>query len=489
MSLKAAAAGGMVWTSVERWGQQALGLVVFTLLARLLDKEAFGLVALAGVYVAFVQMFATQGLGAAIVQRKELKPSHLDAAFWVSVVTALVLAALTVMFRGPLAVILESERIGPVLAWLAIDVPLMALSIVPGALLTREMKFKALARRTLVGTIVGGAVGVASAFLGFGVWSLVAQQLVGAAVSVVCLWFSVGWRPGVRADRRAFADLSAFSVGMLVNNVLWFISQRVDQAVIGTGLGVAALGAYSIAQKVVSMGLDALISPAQRVAMPAFSRMQADVSLLGRTFVRSTCLVCALALPAFLGTLLIGPRLIPAVFGTKWDAAVIPMQILCVAGIFRAVQTFVDPTFLALGRVRLYTWLFALYASLSGVGCWLAATHGMAAVAWAMVVAAGGTGVANFFVVSRLVRIPFGGLYAGMWPILVACGIMGLSVFGTERVLSGRVHELIVLVTQVVIGMVCYGTAVAVLARELWDELWSIAKLMRGQTQAVQPPA
>ncbi len=353
------------------------------------------------------------------------------------------------------------------------------------ALLTREMRFRSLAIRTTVGTTVGGCVGVVSALLGFGVWSLVAQQLAGAAVGVACLWSSVRWRPGVQANRAALADLSPFSGGVLGSNLLWFVSKRVDQTVIGIGLGVAALGAYTIAQRVVSLGNDVLATPAQSVAMPVFSKIQDDPERLGRMFVRSTSLVCALALPVFLGLLLVGPRLIPPMLGVKWKAAIVPMQILCVSGILRGAQTFVHPTFMALGRVGLYMWIFLLDAAASAIGCWLAATHGVAAVAWAVVVAAGVTGLVNFFVISRLVTLSFANLYAATWPILVACGIMALAVLGTERVLIGQVHELIVLVAQVVIGMVCYGTAVAVLARELWGELWNMAKLIGISTRIV----
>ena len=140
MSMKLAAARGIIWTSVDRWGRQFLGIAVFTMLARILGKEEFGLVALAGVYIAFVQMFITQGLGEALVQRKELKPSHVDVAFWLTIILALLLAALTITFRNSLAIILENERVAPVLAWLAVGIPLMALNIVPDGALDTGIK-------------------------------------------------------------------------------------------------------------------------------------------------------------------------------------------------------------------------------------------------------------------------------------------------------------------------------------------------------------
>jgi PST family polysaccharide transporter len=481
VSLKAVAARGIIWTAVEGWGRQFLGLAVFTVLARLLDKEAFGLVALAGVYIAFVQMFVKEGMGTAVVQRKELKPSHLDAAFWVNVVVAIILVGLTITFRGQLAVILENERVAPILGWLAVGMLLTAVSIVPGALLTREMKFRSLAIRTMTGTTVGGCVGVGLAVLGFGVWSLVAQQLVGSAVGMVCLWASVNWRPGVQANWAAFTDIASFSAGVLGHNLLWFVSTRVDQAVIGTGLGVAALGAYVVAQRVISLVMEMLTFPTQSVAMPAFSRIQDDPERLARTFEWSTILVCALAFPAFLSVLLIGPHLIPLVFGAKWEVSIVPMQILCVAGMLRAAQTFAHPTFMALGRVVLYMWIFAIDAVVSAVGCWFAAKYGLASVAWAVVMAAGVTGVANFLVLSNLVGLSFTSLITRIWPISVACTVMALAVLGTGRMLGGRVPDVIMVIVQTVAGAASYGMAFALFARQQWVELWTLAKLIRKQ--------
>ena len=312
------------------------------------------------------------------------------------------------------------------------------------------------------------------------------DKLVGAAMAVACLWASVRWRPGVKANWKGFVDLAPFSGGISTQLALVAVSTRFDQAVIGTGIGVAALGAYVVAQRVISLLMELLTAPMQSVAMPAFSKIQDDPVRLARAYERSTIMVCAFALPVFLGMILVGPNVIHMVFGAKWEASIVPMQILCVAGILRAAQTFVHPTFIALGRVGLYMLVFGFDAALSAVGCWIAATHGMAAVAWAVVFAAGATGVANLFVVSRLVCISFASLTAGIWPILAACGIMVLTVLGIDRSLSGRVNELTMVIAQAVAGAVVYSTAVSVLARDLWGELWSISKTMIGKKGMVQ---
>jgi O-antigen/teichoic acid export membrane protein len=482
LSLKAAARTNLVWAAAERWGAQLLAAVVFTVLARLLDRPVFGIVALANLYIGFVQIFVGQGIGVAIVQRKNLESSHLDTAFWINVGMAVVLAGATVALRHPAAALLGSDEVSPVLGVLALSLPLWALTVVPSALLERELKFKLLATRSLAASTVGGLVGVTAAFLGLGVWSLVLQQLVGATLTLVLLWSTVQWRPRLRASRKAFADLAPFSGSVMGNNVLWFISQRVDQGVIGRGLGVEALGTYSLAMRVVTLGLDAISAPVTRVAMPLFSGIQDESERLMRVFLRSTSLVCSVALPAFLGLFLVAPDLIPLVFGSKWEPAIVPTQILCVGGCVRVVQTFVHPTMMALGKAGLYMSLFALSAAASAAGCFLAAGHGVAAVAWAVVIAGAITGVANFLVLSRLLHFsPPAPLHA-LSPIVAGCGVLALAVIGVDRTLSGHVHALVNVSLQIVVGASAYAASMAFLARGLSAELWSTAKplFMRG---------
>jgi O-antigen/teichoic acid export membrane protein len=476
LSLKVAARTNLVWAAAASWGAQLLAAVIFTALARLLDKPVFGIVALANLYIGVVQIFVGQGVGVAIVQRKNLESSHLDTAFWINVGMAVALAGATIALRHPAGVLLGSDLVSPVLGVLALSLPLWALTVVPTALLERELKFKVLATRSLTASVISGVVGVTAAFLGLGVWSLVLQQLVGAALTVVLLWSTVPWRPRLRATRKAFADLAPFSGNLMGNNLLWFVSLRFDQGVIGRGLGVEALGTYSLAMRVVTLGIEAIAVPATRVAMPLFSGIQDQTERLRRAFLRSTSLVCSVALPAFLGLLLVAPDLMPIIFGSKWQAAIVPIQILCVLGCVRAVQTFVHPTMMALGRPGVYTSTFVLSAVASAAGCLLTARHGVAAVAWAVVLASAITGLANFIILSRLLGFSSAALVQAVSPIAAGCGVLVLGVIGVNHGVRAHVHPLVTVVLEIVVGGLVYTASMAVLARGLSAELWSTAK-------------
>jgi polysaccharide transporter, PST family len=485
MSLRHAASRNIVWSAVERWGGQLLAVIVFTLLARLLDKPLFGMMALANIYVAFVQIFVTQGMGLALIQTPRLERSHLDTAFWLNVGIALTLAGMTVLFRNEAAAFLGSADVAPVLAWLALALPLSALSVVPSAILQRELKFKPLAARSLASAAVSGVVGIGAALLGFGIWSLVLQQLIAACASTILLWSSVDWRPGFHQNRRALGDLLPFSASVMGNDLLWLTSQRVDQAFIGRGLGVEALGGYFVSLRVVNIGLDAVAAPTQAVAMPLFSGIQDQPERLGRIFLRSTSLVCSIAFPAFVGLLLVAPRLLPAVFGAKWNDAVLPLQILCVAGCVRAAQTFVHPSMLALGKPGIYTAIFTLNALVSALTCFLAARYSVAAVAYAVLISGVITGFVNCALLARLLRFHLTALGSNLLPILSACGLVVLALVTLDSTLSEHLGGLAIIAVQAAVATSVYIGSMMVLAPAIWAEFRVITKLITGKSSGV----
>jgi len=200
MSLRQRAVRAVTWSAVSAGGAQLAGVLIFVALARLLPPEAFGLVAWAGVFMGFLQIFVTAGLSQSLVQREHLEDGHLDAALYASLALTAAIGAIVVLGAGPLATFLDEPALAPVLGWLALVLPLNALAAVPQAILRRELRFKPLAMRVLTANTIGGIAGIAMALLGFGIWALVGQQVVTAATAAVVLWTSITWRPGLRGS-------------------------------------------------------------------------------------------------------------------------------------------------------------------------------------------------------------------------------------------------------------------------------------------------
>ena len=157
--MKRTAVLSALWAAGESWSLRGVSLLVFLVLARLVDPAAFGLVALAAVYVTTVQALSDQGLATALIQRENLEEAHKDSAFWANLAVGAILALATLALARPAAAFYSEPRLAVILRWYALWPLLGSLSVVQQALLRRAMRFRELALRQLAGAIAGGIVG------------------------------------------------------------------------------------------------------------------------------------------------------------------------------------------------------------------------------------------------------------------------------------------------------------------------------------------
>ena len=127
MSMQRKALSGALWGAGASWGFRGISALVFLILARLVDPSAFGLVALAAVYVMTVQALSDQGLATALIQRETIEEAHKDSAFWANLFIGVAIALLTVIFAGPLARLYGEPRLAPILRWYAVGPVLTSL--------------------------------------------------------------------------------------------------------------------------------------------------------------------------------------------------------------------------------------------------------------------------------------------------------------------------------------------------------------------------
>jgi O-antigen/teichoic acid export membrane protein len=385
MSLKQKAVKGIVWSAIQKLGGQAISFIVFSLLARLLAPADFGLVAMASVYLAFLQVFVDQGYAEAIVQRQTVDKEHLDTAFWVSISTSILLTIASIVAAKDIATAFKTPELAPVIAALSPTFLFAALNSVQRALFSRRLEFKAMAARTLAASTAGGIVGVILAVLGYGVWSLVWQQLVNGVVGVLVLWKASDWQPGFHLSFRHLKELSSFSANILGFNILNFFNRRADDFLIGYYLGPIALGYYTIAYRILLLATD-LMRTLSGVALPTFSRLQDDRDRLQRAYHKAIQLTSLTAFPTFLGLAALANELIPTLFGQQWTPSIPVMQILALIGIVHALNNIGVNVIKAMGRPDWNLRVNVINALLNVTAFVLVVRFGIVAVAAAYVI-------------------------------------------------------------------------------------------------------
>ncbi len=304
----------------------------FILLARLLTPADFGLVALAAVVTSLVGLLVSAGLTDYLIQVKELRKELVDSAFLFSLAVGTSLTLLLLALASPLANALGEPALTPVLRALAPLFFINGLVSVAQACLVRALRFPILNLAYAIGAIVSSVAGVAIVLLGHGVWGLVAQTLVEAAVSGALIVRVSRFRPGRAFSRSALGEMLSFGGRVLAMNYLSLASTRLDNLLVGVFLGPAALGLYSVAYKFLEQVQDILLTSFQQVMLPIFAKLKSDPARLRVAWAKVMRLQMLIVLPLFLAAALSAAPLVELLFGDKWAAAAPVMSVLALSG-------------------------------------------------------------------------------------------------------------------------------------------------------------
>ncbi|MBW4686916.1 MAG: MOP flippase family protein [Komarekiella atlantica HA4396-MV6] len=463
-SFRQKAIRGVVWSAIQNWGRQAIAFIVFFLLARLLGPKAFGLVAAASIFLGLIGIFLDQGFSAALIQRKELEPEHLDTAFWTNISIGLIMTVLSMTMAGGVANFFKLPELTPVIRWLSLSFIITSLSSTQEAIFQRKLDFKPLAVRELVGVSASGLVGVTMAYIGFGIWSLVSQQLVNGLVRVLLIWWASDWRPRLSFSYKHFRELFSFGINVVGINLLSFISTRSDNLLIAYFLGPVALGYYTIAYRLLEIVTQLFIGVITPIALPLFSRLQQDIEKTRLAFYRAVQLSNFIGIPIFLGLSALSSELVIVVFGEKWISSIPVMQILNLIGILYTGFYFNGPVMMAVGKSA---WKLRL-DFIKTIGYFLAFAI---AVRWGIVAVAAGYVITGYLMsgmtlwfLKKTIRINLITYLQQYIAPMVGSVAMVAAILGTKYFLSNFINLPILLLISILVGAIVYPVTIILIA-------------------------
>jgi len=341
----------MKWSYVGNWGDKGFSAVFTIVLAGILGPRDFGIVSIGLIYLGFLQLLLDQGFATALVQRKHLEDGHLNAVFWVNVELSAVLVLVSFLFAHLWAIANHAPEVASIIPVLSISIPLEALSIVQIAILKREMNFRTLTIRSNVSLAISGVIGIGLAIAGFGVWALVAQQVIKDFLALLLLWRMSSWRPKFRFSWKHLKDLMAFSVHNFIARLGIFADGQAASIALGLFFGPVAVGLYRIADRVVGSVITMAMSATQAVSLAEFSRHQDNPVELRNTVKTCIKMTAVVTIPALAGLAMVSRPLL-ATIGPQWIVADNVLKVLCLAGILMVFTFFSGPLLQALAKTR-----------------------------------------------------------------------------------------------------------------------------------------
>jgi len=352
------------------------------LLARLLRPEDFGIFAMMGSLTAFVGSFRDFGLPMATIHQKQVDHDQMNALFWLNL-RLNVLLLLGMVAMGPVLALFYGESVlTPIVAAAAIGVFLIDLSLQHESLLTRQMRFGALAVIDLMAILGSAGIAVALALAGFGVWALVMQLVSSLAIKAVGAWLACKWRPSwtppARTDVQAF---TRYGKDVAVFRIIAHIGRNLDRVVIGFFSGATALGLYQNAYRWSTVPVQQIYGPLLNVAVTSLSRLKDQPEEYRRTARGLMLPVFAFSIPVLAFLSAEAESVMLFLLGEQWLDAAPLFRLLCIAAIVGEMSMLTKWLYLSYGKTRPQLRWSLLYTPVMVTAVFLGAQAGAYGVA------------------------------------------------------------------------------------------------------------
>jgi PST family polysaccharide transporter len=370
-----------VWRLIEVAGGELTSFLVFTILARVLVPEHFGAVALATTVIMLLQVFVYSGAVDSLTQLPTLEERHFRSATAANLTVGAMLVALGSLAAWPLGLLLDREEFTVIL--LAMLPMLLARAFMAPmfAVIRRDMDFKSIAFRTLVATTVGGVVAVTLASQGAGVWALVAQQWTAELIGALMLVKRSPYKPWhLGWDRRSLQELSVVAIPVTWAALALAATRRLDTFAIGLRMGDAIVGLYFMVSRLVFAMQMLTQYGLGEVAMVVMCKLRPRIE---KPWIEISAVLRLAAWPTFMLfglTSLVGPRIVPLVFGPAWVPAAEPMALHAALSPAGAVVGLAGLALVSAGSAKLFKRLSIAVACIQLAATFIAAAWGLTAV-------------------------------------------------------------------------------------------------------------
>lgn len=338
-SVKQQTISSVKWTAIERFGLQGMQFALGIIMARLLSPSDYGTVGMIAIFIAVSQSFMDSGFGTALVQKRNRTETDFSTVFYFNVVMATVCYVVLFAIAPLVADFFSTPILTTILRVQSISLLINSCMQIHISKLTIDLDFKALAKRSMLATLVSGMCGVALAYSGFGVWALVFQNIIFSLINLCFVIIYLRWRPQLVFSWNSFVELGSFGSKLLASGLLHTIYTNMTTLVIGRCFSSKDLGFYNRGTTFATLPVDTMNGILQKVTFPILARIQDDDARLIRVYRKY---ISVMSIPIFFGCALLAALAKPIIIlllTEKWADAVIYLEIFAFAMMFDHICT------------------------------------------------------------------------------------------------------------------------------------------------------
>jgi len=474
------AARGGLWFSGFKFITQVFSWIITVVVARILVPEDYGLMAMASILTGYVQIFSEMGLGAAIIQKKEITEKELSSVFWLSFLIGCGVAAVSFSLAYPTAWIFNEQRVIPITQLISTVFIISALMIVPYNILSREIRFKEIGLIQLISVGLASLSMLWMANKGFGVWTLINGTIIQRTIVVILTFLASKWWPIFHFNFEEAKPLLAFGVNIAGSRSLFYFFQKADKFIVGKMFNAQSLGYYSFAMELANIPTDKVVSILQQVCFPVFSRYQDDLAKCQDMYLKMTKFISLISAPLLMGGVFFGKEIILNVLGEKWRPIIFIFRMFCITQFFIFLTEINGIIHYAQGKPH-YTLIFNLIrAVVMSLSIFIASNYGLNALMLPWVCVYPFLCIGWAWITLRKLNIPIIRYLNNIVMPIVASGVMVALIISWNFLMNAAhiafENDRVVLIQEIIMGAIFYSVYLLLFEKKSLAMIWSLRR-------------
>lgn len=353
-SVKQESIQGVKWSVFEKFAVQGIQFILGIILARILAPSDYGVIGMHAIFIAVSQTFIDSGFSSALIKKIDRTEDDYCTVFYFNILIAVVCYAILFAIAPWVADFFHTPILCPILRVQSVTLVINSLMAVQITRLTININFKAISYQSILSTVVSGIVGIILAYIGWGVWALVAQSILASLINVIFIFIYTKWIPTRPFSKKSFHDMFSYGSKLLASGLINTIYSNLTTLVVGKKFTAADLGEYNRGTSIPALPVNNINAACQRVLFPILSRYQNDKEQLMSYYRRYIGIVSLVLF--FICCLLasVGRPLVLLLLTDKWESCIIYLQIFSFAIMFDHLCIINHTLLLAVGRSDLF---------------------------------------------------------------------------------------------------------------------------------------
>jgi len=437
-------ASSFAWKLCERGASQIITIVVQIVLARLLDPEDFGALAIMIVFTNIANVFIHKGFTSSIIRKKDATDDDYNTAFVVSEGIAIVCIVILFLVAPFVANYYENSSITIYLRALSISLIFGALYSIENAVLVREMKFKVIFIRSIAAAVISGMLGITTAYFGLGVWALIIQSISQQIILCVVTYFGCNWKPKLKYSRESFTNIFSFGSKILIAELISIGVEDLRTLIIGKRYTSTDLAYYDRGQYYPAAAMRGLYDTISSVMLPVLSKDQDNKAELEKSVGLLVALSTYLVFPMFVGLSAVADLFVIIFLTSKWEASIPFLRLFCIYQLAFPIYGIMRQSLYAIGNstgvLKLEIARGILFISAIVIGCLISPF----AIAISTSIALYATTIIYALYVHKFIRYDIRHVCKCMLVTILQCGIMYLLILILNRLALPRMILLLI---------------------------------------------